>query len=251
MTRGMTVMGQTGRAVVVTTVTTIATITPVTTTGTLVLDATIGTGVSSLTELPTMVSQQIQGTIRRGYTYPVCTTFGRRHPGECASVLQLLVLSAVQAGADPISNARLIAWLVCVERVVGSVAELLERGFIASVSHGGVHQFCSSRNKGLGAKHFSKIDFKIPGIIAGIKSREMRLFVGSGTSWNRLKKERMVKYWEIIQSLDKQTEFHVDGDGILWQGTKLCVPEDPTLREVLMTEAHSSPFSIHRVDEKI
>ncbi|GJS31332.1 putative nucleotidyltransferase, ribonuclease H [Tanacetum coccineum] len=28
-------------------------------------------------------------------------------------------------------------------------------------------------------------------------------------------------------------------------GTKLCVPEDPALREVLMTEAHSSPFSIH------
>ncbi|GJZ46451.1 putative nucleotidyltransferase, ribonuclease H [Tanacetum coccineum] len=51
--------------------------------------------------------------------------------------------------------------------------------------------------------------------------------------------------WAIIQNLDKQTEFHVDGDGILGQGTKLCVPEDPTLREVLMTEAHSSPFSIH------
>ncbi|GJR42077.1 putative nucleotidyltransferase, ribonuclease H [Tanacetum coccineum] len=51
--------------------------------------------------------------------------------------------------------------------------------------------------------------------------------------------------WAIIQNLDKQTEFHVDSDGILWQGTKLCVPEDPALREVLMTEAHSSPFSIH------
>ncbi|GJW54230.1 putative nucleotidyltransferase, ribonuclease H, partial [Tanacetum coccineum] len=51
--------------------------------------------------------------------------------------------------------------------------------------------------------------------------------------------------WAIIQNLDKQTEFHVDSDGILWQGTKLCVPEDPTLREVLMTEAHSSPFSIY------
>ncbi|GJW45425.1 putative reverse transcriptase domain-containing protein [Tanacetum coccineum] len=28
-------------------------------------------------------------------------------------------------------------------------------------------------------------------------------------------------------------------------GTKLCVPEDPTLRDALMTEAHSSLFSIH------
>ncbi|GJV09997.1 retrovirus-related pol polyprotein from transposon 17.6 [Tanacetum coccineum] len=45
----------------------------------------------------------------------------------------------------------------------------------------------------------------------------------------------------------KQTEFRVDDDGILWQGTKLCVPEDPTLREALMTKAHSSPFSIHPV----
>ncbi|GJT80106.1 putative nucleotidyltransferase, ribonuclease H [Tanacetum coccineum] len=49
----------------------------------------------------------------------------------------------------------------------------------------------------------------------------------------------------LLVNLDKQTEFHVDSDGILWQGTKLCVPEDPALREVLMTEAHSSPFSIH------
>ncbi|GKF46194.1 retrotransposable element Tf2 [Tanacetum coccineum] len=51
--------------------------------------------------------------------------------------------------------------------------------------------------------------------------------------------------WAIIQNIDQQTEFHVDDDGILWQGTKLCVPEDLTLREALMTEAHSSPFSIH------
>ncbi|GKE84418.1 retrotransposon protein, putative, ty3-gypsy subclass [Tanacetum coccineum] len=29
------------------------------------------------------------------------------------------------------------------------------------------------------------------------------------------------------------------------RGTRLCVPEDPALREALMTEAHSSPFSIH------
>ncbi|GJX91822.1 retrotransposon protein, putative, ty3-gypsy subclass [Tanacetum coccineum] len=61
---------------------------------------------------------------------------------------------------------------------------------------------------------------------------------------------------EIIRDLERldielcvrgqsETEFRVDDDGILWQGTKLCVPEDPTLREALMTEAHSSPFSIH------
>ncbi|GJX41331.1 zinc finger, CCHC-type, retrotransposon gag domain protein [Tanacetum coccineum] len=35
------------------------------------------------------------------------------------------------------------------------------------------------------------------------------------------------------------------GQGTAQNGTRLCVPEDPTLREALMTEAHSSPFSIH------
>nr|GFD48892.1 retrotransposon protein, putative, Ty3-gypsy subclass [Tanacetum cinerariifolium] len=28
-------------------------------------------------------------------------------------------------------------------------------------------------------------------------------------------------------------------------GTRLCVPNDDTLREALLTEAHSSPFSVH------
>ncbi|GJR99785.1 putative reverse transcriptase domain-containing protein [Tanacetum coccineum] len=46
--------------------------------------------------------------------------------------------------------------------------------------------------------------------------------------------------WAIIQNLDKQTEFHVDSDGILWQGTKLCVPEDPALRENVPARNRSS-----------
>ncbi|GJV08048.1 putative reverse transcriptase domain-containing protein [Tanacetum coccineum] len=40
--------------------------------------------------------------------------------------------------------------------------------------------------------------------------------------------------WAIIQNIDQQTEFRVDDDGILWQGTKLCVPEDPTLRDSIV-----------------
>ncbi|GJT45891.1 ribonuclease H-like domain-containing protein [Tanacetum coccineum] len=53
--------------------------------------------------------------------------------------------------------------------------------------------------------------------------------------------------WRQVSDYDQQTEFRIDDDGILWQGTKLCIPEDPTLREALMTEAHSSLFSIHPV----
>nr|GEZ07721.1 retrotransposon protein, putative, Ty3-gypsy subclass [Tanacetum cinerariifolium] len=51
--------------------------------------------------------------------------------------------------------------------------------------------------------------------------------------------------WTIVENLDEQTEFRLDEDDVLWQGTRLCVPNDATLREALLTEAHSSPFSIH------
>nr|GFC40673.1 retrotransposon protein, putative, Ty3-gypsy subclass [Tanacetum cinerariifolium] len=50
--------------------------------------------------------------------------------------------------------------------------------------------------------------------------------------------------WTIVENLDEQTEFLLDEDDILWQGTRLCVPNDATLREALLTEAHSSPFSV-------
>nr|GEY15941.1 putative reverse transcriptase domain-containing protein [Tanacetum cinerariifolium] len=43
----------------------------------------------------------------------------------------------------------------------------------------------------------------------------------------------------------QKTEFHLDEDDVLWQGTRLCVPNDATLREALLTEAHSSLFFVH------
>nr|GFA47267.1 retrotransposable element Tf2 [Tanacetum cinerariifolium] len=51
--------------------------------------------------------------------------------------------------------------------------------------------------------------------------------------------------WTIVKNLDKQVEFHLDNDNMLWQGTRLVVPNDASLREALLTEAHSSPFSVH------
>ncbi|GJR20794.1 transposon ty3-I gag-pol polyprotein [Tanacetum coccineum] len=43
----------------------------------------------------------------------------------------------------------------------------------------------------------------------------------------------------------KQEEFRVDDHGVIWYGNRLCVPDDSSLREAVLTEAHSSPFSIH------
>nr|GFC72971.1 putative reverse transcriptase domain-containing protein [Tanacetum cinerariifolium] len=51
--------------------------------------------------------------------------------------------------------------------------------------------------------------------------------------------------WTIVENLDKQVEFRLDDDDVLWQDTRLVVPNDATLREALLIEAHSSPFFIH------
>nr|GFC10803.1 retrotransposon protein, putative, Ty3-gypsy subclass [Tanacetum cinerariifolium] len=51
--------------------------------------------------------------------------------------------------------------------------------------------------------------------------------------------------WTIVENLDKQVEFRLDDDNVLWQDTRLVVPNDVSLREVLLTEAHSSLLSVH------
>ncbi|XP_074359909.1 uncharacterized protein LOC141700007 [Apium graveolens] len=43
----------------------------------------------------------------------------------------------------------------------------------------------------------------------------------------------------------KQKHFRVDDEGVIWLGSKLCVPVDPTIREKILKEAHSFSFSIH------
>ncbi|GJT00608.1 putative nucleotidyltransferase, ribonuclease H [Tanacetum coccineum] len=58
--------------------------------------------------------------------------------------------------------------------------------------------------------------------------------------------------WAIVQNVEdgKHTEFSVDDDEKkkrrwCWFEDRLCVPNDQALREKVMTEAHSSPFTIH------
>nr|GFB20698.1 retrotransposon protein, putative, Ty3-gypsy subclass [Tanacetum cinerariifolium] len=112
------------------------------------------------------------------------------------------------------------------------------------------------------------------GIIAGIKVEEeiirdlerldIELYVrGQHGYWASLRVEPDLisrikeaqkedrEIWTIVENLDEQTEFRLDEDDVLWQGTRLCVPNDATLREALLTEAHSSLFSIHLGDRTI
>nr|GEX02588.1 putative reverse transcriptase domain-containing protein [Tanacetum cinerariifolium] len=53
--------------------------------------------------------------------------------------------------------------------------------------------------------------------------------------------------WAIVQNIEdgKHIEFSVDDDGVVWFEDRLCVPSDQALREKVMTEAHSSPFTVH------
>nr|GFC14470.1 hypothetical protein [Tanacetum cinerariifolium] len=64
-------------------------------------------------------------------------------------------------------------------------------------------------------------------------------------SWIKEAQKEDSKIWTIVENLDKQVKFCLDDDNVLWQGTRLVVPNDVSLREALLTEAHSSPFSFH------
>ncbi|GJV01904.1 retrotransposon protein, putative, ty3-gypsy subclass [Tanacetum coccineum] len=59
--------------------------------------------------------------------------------------------------------------------------------------------------------------------------------------------------WVVLQNLKegKKVEFLVYNHGVIWYGTRLCVPDDSSLREVVLTKAHSSPFSIHPSSTKM
>nr|GEX50474.1 putative reverse transcriptase domain-containing protein [Tanacetum cinerariifolium] len=55
------------------------------------------------------------------------------------------------------------------------------------------------------------------------------------------------KLWSVVQNMKKgkQEEFRVDEHGVIWYGNRLCVSDVSSLREAVLSEAQSSPFSIH------
>ena len=46
-------------------------------------------------------------------------------------------------------------------------------------------------------------------------------------------------------SLGKASEFVTDNEGILWYGDRLCVPNIEELKQQILTESHTAPYSIH------
>nr|GEY54721.1 hypothetical protein [Tanacetum cinerariifolium] len=53
--------------------------------------------------------------------------------------------------------------------------------------------------------------------------------------------------WSVVQNIKKgkKEEFQVDEHGVIWYDNRLCVPDVSSLREAILSEAHSFPFSIH------
>ncbi|GJS02463.1 putative reverse transcriptase domain-containing protein [Tanacetum coccineum] len=99
-------------------------------------------------------------------------------------------------------------------------------------------------------------------ILRDLKRLDVELCVrGSGGFWASMRIESNLmlqikeaqrddgELWAIVQNVEdgKHTEFSVDDDGVVWFEDRLCVPNDQALREKVMTEAHSSPFTIHPV----
>jgi hypothetical protein len=59
-----------------------------------------------------------------------------------------------------------------------------------------------------------------------------------------MKDEKLREIAENIQK-GKSLGFHIDGDGTLWFGKRLCVPDDKALRKAILREAYESTYSIH------
>jgi hypothetical protein len=66
------------------------------------------------------------------------------------------------------------------------------------------------------------------------------------------------------QKLDKEIEeiksnmskgkakgFHEDDQGVVWFEKRVCVPQDPELKKLILQEAHDSPYSIHPGNTKM
>ena len=52
---------------------------------------------------------------------------------------------------------------------------------------------------------------------------------------------------EIMENIaiGKAPGFHMDDNGTLWFGKRLCVPENKAIRDAILCEVHESAYSIH------
>jgi hypothetical protein len=66
----------------------------------------------------------------------------------------------------------------------------------------------------------------------------------------QLKDEKLKKIAEDIV-IGKSPGFRMDDNEILWFEKRLCVPEDQSIRQAILREAHESAYSIHLESTKM
>jgi hypothetical protein len=60
----------------------------------------------------------------------------------------------------------------------------------------------------------------------------------------QLKDEKLKKIVENLV-IGKAPDFHIDDNGTLWFGKRLCVPGNKAIREAILCETPESAYSIH------
>ncbi|GJZ36989.1 putative nucleotidyltransferase, ribonuclease H [Tanacetum coccineum] len=130
-----------------------------------------------------------------------------------------------------------------------SYSEMLENGFINPVFHrmGAPGLIVTKKDRGMRLRHHY-------GSIKRLKLSPMARPTTADEKGEKFCVDGVIKKLKgttvslgIVQNVEdgKHTEFSVDDDGVVWFEDRLCVPNGSRRREKVMTEAHSSPFTIH------
>ena len=55
---------------------------------------------------------------------------------------------------------------------------------------------------------------------------------------------KLIGYKELVDS-GKELDFNISTEGVIRFQGRLCVPDDRTIKEEILTEAHNTPYSVH------
>jgi hypothetical protein len=98
-------------------------------------------------------------------------------------------------------------------------------------------------------EHFKELRLKIvpEGFLASLEVQPMLM--------DKIKEaQKLDKEIEEIKSNmsnGKAKGFHEDDQGVIWFEKRVCVPQDPKLRKLILQEAHDSAYSIHPRNTKM
>jgi hypothetical protein len=66
----------------------------------------------------------------------------------------------------------------------------------------------------------------------------------------QLEDAKLKEIRQLIQD-NKTNDFSEDGQGILWLGRRICLPNLKHIKELILREAHDSAYSIHPCSTKM